>query len=639
MIIKKIMLAAALTLACQSLCAAPLLMDGKSTLYQRVLSTPSCVMKSVPNAADGEKIPAFSRYYVYERANGSLRVGPDTTGMNLGYIDEKCAVPWKAQTALIFTNSAGRNRALIMESKDELQKLLDAKDNTAATALYDALKKDGTASGVISQEPEKYVDFSKQFYLLPILDSEDVMFDDGNYTRALQIASVTEKSQTQDEPKQSDSSTIMSFTAAVVFVIDASISMQPYLDRTKSAIKTIVSRIQKENLQDSVQFGLVAFRSNTKAVAGLEYESKMFVNPGDATTVEEFDEKLKDLKQASVSSALFDEDAYSGINRALSEIDWKQFGGRYIVLVTDAGAIEGSNKLSSTGLDAKELKAEASHKGAAVYALHLLTDIGKNNHQKAAAQYKELTYNDVLQKPLYYPVNAGDVNDFGAKIDELSSLITSQVKNASQGKVDAGVANVVTEKKDSSTLAEDSALLGRAMQLAYLGRQQNQKAPDFFEGWMADRDLMLHQTPNSTPVVLLTKNELSGLKDVTSQILENAKTGLLDSDTMFSQLRSLAASMGRDPSALTDSTSLKIDEMGILGEYLDDLPYKSRIQDLDEDTWNSMGADEQNQTIEDLENKLKYYQVCNDDTDRWISLNDKADKSEAVYPVPLDILP
>lgn len=74
------------------------------------------------------------------------------------------------------------------------------------------------------------------------------------------------------------------FRAAVVFVIDSTISMDPYINRTREAIKQVYDQIEKENLGEQVKFGLVAFRSSTKAVKGLEYTSKMFVDP---TTVKD----------------------------------------------------------------------------------------------------------------------------------------------------------------------------------------------------------------------------------------------------------------------------------------------------------------------------------------------------------------
>lgn len=629
----------------------PLLMEGKETLYQRVLTTPDCVLKASADAQDGKAIPAFSRYYVYGRdeATGTIKVGADLTGKIAGYLDSKCTIDWKMQMALLFTNPADRNRTLIFDTFDNLDAVVNAEDPKAITdPLYASLKQTGKAQGVVATEPETYIDYTKQFYLLPILESTENMFYDGFYVRELKIASVTEdqKSKAQAQKAQPQTSAITSFKAAIVFVIDSSISMQPYIDRTKKGIEAVYKRLEQEGLEDSVSFGLVSFRSNTKAVPGLEYTSKLYVNPGEVNNAEDFAHKVQDLNQAKVSSALFDEDVYSGLNTALSDINWSQFGGRYIVLITDAGAIEGSNKLSTTGLDARELRLEAEHQGAAIYALHLLTNAGKKsqNHDKAKTQYEDLTFNQVLQKPLYYPVNAGDVNEFGQRIDELAASIASQVRLSSEGKIAAGSAAATpaptaTPQNQASSLEEDTKKLGLAMQLRYLGTVTGTKTPTFLEGYVADRDLVYHEKPTSTPVVLLTKAQLSDLKDVVSGVMEAANEGMLSPYEMFQNIRSLAASLGRDPSRLSEDQSFKIAESGLLGEYLDDLPYKSEIANIDEAAWAAMAPQEQDALIRSLESKLRYYQVYNDDVDRWIDLVEGADKSEAVYPVPLEALP
>ncbi len=621
--------------------SAPLLMEGKKTISQRVLTTPSCVLKK-DKSAKGVPVPAFTRYYVYERDGDTLKVGPDTSDKISGYIDVSCAVDWKAQTALVFTNPAGRDRAIIFDKKDNLQKIIESKDPAPhVDALNKSLDASGKAPGVVAREPADYTDISKNFYLLPVLSSEETMFDDGSYARELEIASVTKEGiKGASDKSKADPAKIKTFKAALVFVIDSSISMQPYIDRTKQAISTIYKKLEAEHLQSSVQFGLVSFRSNTKAVPGLEYDSKLYVNPGEANSAEDFDRKLKTLSQAKVSSALFDEDAYAGINTALSKVSWKDYGGRYIVLITDAGAIGGSDKLSTTGLDSKELRLEAEKQGAAIYALHLLTPSGQKakDHDKAKSQYEDLTFNKILQKPLYYPVEAGSVDSFGRMVDSLSDSIASQVKAASLGKSGAG-SNTSSDGAKDDSMDDDTRLLGHAMMLAYLGSVNGTVPPDFFKGWISDRDLKAHNKISAEPVVLLTKSELSDLKDITSRVLESANKGLLDADQMFSQLRSIAVSMGRDPAALKKADALKLGQMGLFGEYLDDLPYKSRLQELDEQTWMSMGPDEQNRAIEDLEQKLRYYQKCNDDASKWIKLADDAQASEAVYPVQLEALP
>ncbi len=656
-----------LSCGCLSASAAPLLMEGKSTLYQRVLTTPECVLKASAQDQDGSLVPAFTRYYVYARnPDGTLQVGPDATGNIAGFIDSSCAIDWKMQLALLFTNPADRRRALIFKDQAQLASIIESDDAAAAAApLYEALEKNGSAPGVVAQEPAEFVDYRKNFYLLPILDSEENWFSDDANVLQLKIASVSAQagqlagnaaSSTAGAAAGTNSalplgsqgvgatlpassaSAITAFKAAVVFVIDSSISMQPYIDRTKSSVAAIYKRLEQAGLADSVSFGLVSFRADTRKVPGLEYTSRLFVSPGEAKNGAEFAAKVKDLNQATVSSARFDEDAYAGINTALSKINWQQFGGRYIVLITDAGAIEGSSEQSSTGLDAAQLRLEAEHQGAALYTLHLLTNAGKNNHAKAAAQYQDLSFNSVLQKPLYYPVNAGDVKSFGERIDELAASITEQVRLSAEGKLAAGSATAAPVKADDS-LSADTLKLGLAMQLRYLGEIKGTKAPSVFEGYLADKDFASHVKPVCQPVVLLTKAQLSDLKDVVSGVMDAAVQGMVSADDMFSQIKSLAASLGRDPAQLAQKQSFSIGQRGLLGEYLDDLPYKSSIASISDDYWDAMGPQEQDAQIRALESKLKYYEQMNADLDRWVSLSEGADPSESVYPVPLEALP
>lgn len=617
----------------------PLLQDGKESLYQRVLTTPNCTISKTTDGANPEVLDTFTRFYVYENQNGLLKVGPDTTGKISGYIKEDCTVPWKIQTALMFNNRASRDRAIIFSKYDTLSNVMNLDDpKTLIDPVKEKVYKGQSAKGVIAVEPENFVDFKKQFYLLPILESSESMFADGSPALELQIASVTQDKGGKggNSSNVSDSSAITSFKAAVVFVIDASISMQPYIDRTKKAINTIQKKIQDEDLQDVVQFGLVSFRSNTKAVPGLEYESKTFVKPGDALTTDDFNIKLKDLKQAKVSSKLFDEDAFSGIKRALDEVNWQEFGGRYIVLITDAGAIEGSNKLSTTHLDASQLASEAEKKKTAIFTLHLLTPSGKKNHAKAKAQYHELSYNTAIQDTLYQSINAGNLDEFGSQIDNFAATIAKQVKIASQGEVGAGSAALAD--KDDKSMDGKLAKLGYAMQLYYLGDTQNTKAPDFIKGWLSDKDLVHHNKSVVEPVVLLTKSELADLYDLVSEVKSAVDERALSATDSFEGLRELAIKMGSDPNKVKDK-SLNLSQMGLMDEYLESLPYKSRIAEIDEDTWTFLSPQEQDNIYRDLSSKLEHYLIYNADTDRWVSLSKDASPNERVYPVPLKDLP
>ncbi len=642
----------------------PLLMEGKTTLYQRVLTTPSCLLyPKAYGVGEGQKLPAFSQYYVYdvaEQGNGTqiLTVGSNATGTISGQLDGKCTVPWKQQLALLFTNSAQRSRALIFDEETALDAIIDSPDGaTQYQALYDQVLAGQPAEHVISIEPEEYVDYQQNFYLLPILNSVESMYPDGSYVYKHEIASITapdaqnvtaaQSALTQAAaqpaapvPAQSPEAALVGFKSAVVFVIDSSISMQPYIDRTKQAINSIYRSIEDSHLGDSVNFGIVSFRADVRKVPGLEYTAKMYLRPGEATDAASFNQKVASLEQAAVSSAQFDEDAYAGINLALQDINWNQYGGRYIVLITDAGAIDGSDAQSTTGLDANALRLEAEHYGAAIYTLHLLTDSGKrnHNHEHAKEQYELLSYNSILGKALYYPVNAGSVDAFGSMVDTLARSLTAQVQLASSGKMAAGSSLSATgPKTQEAKLEEDANALGLAMQLAYLGRVNGTKSPDFLQGWMAERDVVDHNKVVCTPIVLVNRNQLSDLYTLVHGVLESGIAGQLSSDAMFAQLQALAAQMGRDPNQLSKSESIA--DMGIMGELLDDLPYKSRIASYSPEDWYNLGSQEQDNIVRGLENSLNYLQHCSSDNDRFIKLNVDADASEEVYPIPLDALP
>ncbi|KQB55369.1 serine/threonine protein kinase [Pseudomonas endophytica] len=636
----------------------PLIQEGKKTLFQRVLTTPGCKLSTAAGGDAGVAQPTFSRFYVYERAQVAnaqwLKVGPDSYGKTVGWLPAACTTDWKMQLTLAFTNPANRDRLMFFKDRATLEGILDAPDPVSKVAPLRAKLKQGTlAPGVLAQEPEYFVDLHKQFYLLPVLSGEEVMTEEGFRTRLLNVASV---SKADDKALQAGAAAtpdagaakagqLKEFSAAVVFVIDSTISMDPYIERTREAIRKVYKQIESENLGNQVKFGLVAFRSNTKAVPGLEYVSKMYADPNKVTGSEDFLAKVADLKQAKVSSKSFDEDAYAGVMHSIDNVDWSQFGARYVVLITDAGALEGEDTLSSTGLSADQVRLEAANPGVAIYTLHLKTPAGIKDHAKAQAQYENLSTYPGTNTSLYYPVNAGDVKAFGQKVDALAEAITSQVKAAYMG--EDAIGSALNAKQDVAAqgdpaqqkMLDDAALIGHAMQLAYLGEKTNSQAPPVFQAWITDRDLIKQNIPTTDVRVLLTKSQLSDLSDVMKQILDAANEGLISPTEMFDRLRSVAATMGADPNQLKQNSTAKLAQMGVLGEYLEDLPYQSEVLNLDEETWKSWDGLAQEKFIRNLSTKLRHYQRYNADVDRWVALAKDSDARDNVYPVPLEMMP
>lgn len=633
---------------------APLLMEGKKTLYQRVLSRPGASLKRQPGDGPGAQQPALTRFYVYSRqtVGGAdwVEVGLTAKGKTDGWLRQDLTLPWQQQLTLAFTNPAGRGRALMFKDRKDLATIVEAdKPDAQVQPLRQAVESGRGDPRVVSEEPATYVDIAKQFYLLPILDAEETFSGLGHRVRMLHIASVSAQDDKQQPLAGGDknhSSALKNFRAAVVFVIDSTLSMDPYIDRTREAVRRITTQIDKAGLSDRVKFGLVAFRSNVQATPGLEYTARMYADPAQVKDGKDFLDRVAGLKAATISSARYSEDSYAGIMTAVNQVAWTDFGGRYVVLITDAGALRGGDPLSSTRLDAEQVRLEALHRGLATYTLHLKTPSGKQNHAEAEAQYKALSTHPLLSAPLYYPVDAGAVDQFGQMVDTLAGAIVAQVNAAYRGEETAGAARTAdpsytkaTPKDDGSRLRMDAAMLGHAMQLAYLGRAEGTRAPPLFSAWVTDRDLAKPDVATTEVRVLLTKNQLSDMQQVLQSIAKAGQAAQLSPNDFFARMRSAAAVLGRDPNAINNSNAVKLADLGLLGEYLDGLPYRSKVLDIDQQTWSSWSISQQQSFLDEVNRKLRLYQIYHDDVDRWVALDGGADPGEAVYPVPLDALP
>ncbi len=657
MILRHTLLSLAVTLPAAIIAAPvmadqrPLIQEGKQTLYQRVLTTPGCRLANQADAEGGELLPAFSRFYVYQRneqdSGNWLQVGPDSYSGASGWLPEACTVEWKMQLTLSFTNPANRDRLMFFNDRDGLMTIFDDFEPSGQVApLRAQLRRDGEAPGIVAQEPEYFVDLHEQFYLLPILEGEEIMTEAGFMTRLLRVASVSEATQEEAAPEAEDvTAQLREFNAGVVFVIDSTISMGPYIERTREAVSRIYQRIEQEGLTEQVRFGLVSFRDNVDFAPGTEYVTRMYADPNEVEDGNDFMAQVAGLSEAQASTVGWEEDAYAGVMQAIDEVEWNNFGARYIVLITDASAIEADGERSSTGLDADQVRLEAARHGIAVYTLHLKTPSGqeRGDHAMAERQYSNLSTFTGTGTSLYYPVDTGDVDVFGQRVDALAGAITDQVHSAYLGEEAIGSAlhaeDEAIEDPGQQRLHDDLALIGHAMRLAYLGEATGSQAPPVFEAWISDRDLIAQNVPTTEVRVLLTKGQLSDLSDVVSEILNAANAGLISPTDMFERLRSVAAAMGADPNQVQQSDGQRLGELGLMGEYLEDLPYQSEVLNLDEATWLSWDGLQQERFIRRLATKLRHYQRYNEDVDRWVSLAEGADPRDDVYPVPLEMMP
>ena len=142
--------------------------------------------------------------------------------------------------------------------------------------------------------------------------------------------------------------------------------------------------------------------------------------------------------------------------------------------------------------------------------------------------------------------------------------------------------------------------------------------------------------------VLLTRDQLSDLKSVMQQVLELAEEGVLSPKNFINDLKSLAATVSRDPASVGSSTSeagSNLAEMGYMREYIEDLPYTGEVMDLTLESWEEWSAKTQIEFMQRLDSKISYYQALHDHTDLWVTPGGGPVNGNSVFPVALDLLP
>ena len=622
----------------------PLLMAGKQSLYQRVLSVPGARIAEKPGGKADREIVPFTAFYVYARqqqgAQQWIEIGTDRHGTRAGWLPVSDTIEWNHGLTAAFRDPSGHDRVLLFRDSDSLRELTGQGSLKTYKRLYnEALRgKLSADSPVVAIQPAGYIDIREDFYLVPIHRHEDVYLG-SERARILQVSSVPLAS---TGAASSDSGGgKRAYTAGLVFVVDSTLSMQPYIDRTRQAVTTIFDTLGDADLLGQVNFGLVAYRDNVSAAPGLDYLVRTYVDLDEGRDAEGFLSRLKTMRDASVSSRDFTEDAYAGVKQAIESINWDGHDARYIVLVTDAGARDADDPLSSTGLDASRLRQLAQQKGVAIFVLHLLTDATMPDQAADAKQYRRLADFPGVGS-LYYGVPTGDVDEFGRVLDALAGQITGQVKTASSNRV----APAPVPASDNAQLADLQAKvekLGYALRMRYLQKTTDDTLPRVFDAWLLDRDIRNPERNTLDVRVLLSRDQLSDLNDVLKQVLEAAEDGLLSPQNFFTELQSLAATVTRDPERLGTTTATtagsSLADLGFMREYIEDLPYTGEVMGLSLDDWQSWSTQEQIAFLNRLEEKVGYYRALHDHTDLWISLDGGPVSGDSVYPIELEQLP
>ncbi|MDD4700859.1 MAG: VWA domain-containing protein [Desulfovibrio sp.] len=628
--------------------AAPLLLEGKKTLFQRVVSHPGARLVATP-AADAavvkDNITPFTVFYVFARNEGWVQVGTGTVSPE-GWLEAPKTTEWNQSLTLLFTPRTGRDPVLFFKTETALNDVCATSDmnarleklGTEATSLLQGDKTPPADFPVIASEPADAAGAvsEKRFYLMPILAMKDPF--DG--VKFLRVASIDPGSLGGDKDGKGGPP-----KTGIALVIDTTISMKPYIDQSLNVVRQIYDKIEKDKLEDNVGFAVVAFRNSTKATPGLGYVAEVVSDFATAKDRKNLEEKLAKVQEATVSSHDFNEDSLAGIYKAVEALKWGDYSSRLILLITDAGPLKSTDKHVSVSMGPSELNDFARQKGIWITALHIKSPGGSKNHAYAEQSYRalsKLSGNRSNYQVVAAPTAAAGAKQFAEVAKVLASGMVDMVKNTASGKI---MTKPKDEKPQKLTPEEEAArmaaTLGYAMQLEYLGKANENQAPSVVSSWIADMDLKRlaksEQSPSVEVAVLLTKNQLNDLSAQIKSIIDSGeRTKKTDSRDFFQGVLSASTRMARDPNMPTQGKNLA--ELGILAEFLDGLPYKSDIMLLREEDWYRMSVGEQTSFINRLKSRLARYEEYDRDRANWESFG-QSNPGDWVYRVPLSMLP
>lgn len=612
----------------------PLLMDGKQATYQRVLTRPGATRHDAVGGAARADYPPFQPLYVYGRQDGWVRVGSSVSSGPEGWVAEGLVVEWKQNITGAFTNPAGRSRQILFKDRAALESLMEDEALRARQADILAQSDSGQVepgAGVVSVEPAEFINIRERLYLMPILSFEETLHP-LNYepTLLLELASIPQR---DAEPKLPVEPAEDRFDAGVVFVLDTTRSMGPYLEQTKKAVEQIVAEIRGTDVGERVHFGVIGFRDNPAGnPGGIGYRTRELAPLARRADQAEVLEALRIATGvATVSTPGFNEDSLAGVEDAVDSPAWTPagadpFDGRYVILITDAGPKDARDPDARSAIGPAELQADAEGKGIAILTLHLRTQAGgESQHDYAERAYRALSR--FGGRDFYYPIPDGNEAVFASTVSRMVVALADTIR------VSLGEQPVLEAGDDDGRIAD----LGLAMRLAWLGGQPGVTPPDILRGWMSEKAVEDPSRLAVEPRLLVTKNEMATMAELLSGLLEAGERNRSaeEADAFFDQVQSVIAQMAQNPDRLIDAAAAG---PGGALEFLEDLPYRSQLLQIDRQTW-GQSAVERRAILDGMRRKLVQYRKWLLDPAVWTALTDNAPDGEHVFAMPFDVLP
>ncbi len=656
----------------------PVVIPGKTFLPLKVLTRPFANIYQNPDESSAiikENVKVFQSFFVYTRpdvsiseiaAEGWYEVGENNRGAVIGWMKADDVMEWKQTMCLAYEHPSGRKPVLMFEDLSALRDLvkMPGEDRISkANTYYDQIKSGKIPSDfpVISMEPEDAIDIRDKFYLLPILEHAAIEIE-GREGRLLKMAAATQsgiggqtlkenpeaftpEKDTSGDASNPEAEMFKKLNMDIVYVVDMTGSMDPYIKATLDAIKNISLKVSKDaEIAESVRFGLWGYRDSMD-IPGIEFTTKNFTP--EMQKVTDFEKTLAGVEVAKVGSKDYEEDVFAGMDKAMQETEWTENALKMIILLGDAPSHAPGHKWNHSGQSAETLRTFADDNKYNIFAFHIKDPRAKDYWDAAERQFRTLSLNRGVDEATYWSVLSNDMDAFGKASKEIADSFVTLLKDVKVGKVtydeikdtaDLGTAGPEPQKAEAAGDAGEKAKkLGYAALVDWIGKEKNTPAPADIIAWVTDKDLIDPAIPSMDVRVLINKKQIDSLRTILQEVMTAGRRGLIGGEKFFDALQAIPSAAARGGEQIRSAASLA--ETGLLPEFMTDLPYRSQVMTMSNELWGSWSMDQQEEFLNHVDAKIKLYVAIHNEPDGWIALHPGDDPDEHVYPLSLTALP